>query len=127
MPTPVIVTGSGSSAHAGFSLTTYRQRLAETLGYFATGTISTLAASIDAGRALISDDLTSDQAAPESVNGLYVWIRNGTQALTPRRVVDGTLDGPIGALLVDRAYSAPLQTGTFFEIAVLPGDKYMGA
>lgn len=126
MPTPVILTG-GPSAQTGATLATYVDRLAETLGYYATGTITTQAASVDAERTLISDDLQSDQQPPEHADGLYVWIRNGAEALSPRKVVDGALDGSLGSLLVDRPYAAPLAVGTAFCVAVLPGAKYQGA
>jgi hypothetical protein len=125
MPVPIVV--SSSAGVAGATLRTIRARLAATLGYFALGTVTTQAASLEPERYLISDQLQSDQRAPDHVDGLYAWVRDGAEARSQRAVVDGTFDGPYGSLVVDRGYGAPLVVGTVFELSVLPALAWQGA
>lgn len=126
MPGVPIIVGPASST-TGTSLTTLRHRLAEQLGYFATGTVTTQAASLEAERYVISDQIQSDEDVPGSLNGLYLWVRSGTYARTQRKLVSGSFDGSYGAVAVDRAYTGALAVGTAFEISVLPAEKYQGA
>lgn len=125
MPVPIIVSDAGG-ATIGDSLATIRGRLAETLGHHGVGTVTTLAAGLEADKRLISTAYQSDQLPPESLDGLFVHIRDGAEARSSRRIVNGSFDGPLGALVVDRPYAAPLAEATVFEVSVLPGEKYQG-
>lgn len=116
----------GSATATGIALSTYRQRLARTLGYYATGTVTTEASSLEAERYILSSNIRSDAMPPEQWDGLYVHITNGDQAGTSRKLVNGSWDGPLGALVVDYPFDASLDVGTTFEVAVLPGLPYLG-
>lgn len=127
MPIPIIVEDSSSVA-SGTSLTTLRNRLAETLGHHGVGTITTAAASLEADKYLISTAYQSDQLPPDHLDGLFAYIRDGAEAGESRRLVSGAFDGPIGAVVADQPFgSGALPGGTVFEISVLPGNKYQGA
>lgn len=125
MPIPIIL--DGSSTQVGTTLPTIRQELAATLGYAATGTVTSEADSLEAEQFLISRSLQSDQAPPSALDGLYAYILAGDEARSQRAVMNGELEGAYGAFRVDRPYEAgPLATGTPFELATMPAQDYQG-
>jgi len=124
MPIPLIL--PSSSTASGTTRATIRERLAETLGYFASGTVTTLAASLEAERYILSSSMRSDGTPPEHFDGLFAYIRDGAQAGAQRRLVNGGWDGPVGSLMVDYPYDAALTAGTGFELSVLPAEAYQG-
>lgn len=125
MQIPLII--SDGSSVDGVSLGTLWQRLAKTLGYFTTGTVTTVASGFEAKRWVISEAMQSDEAPPDELDRLYLTVTGGAQANTVHRLVRGTLDGPNGALYVDGSYSAPLEEGTPFAVSVLPRTRCQGA
>lgn len=129
MPGVPLIVPDSSSADAdvdGLTLRTYRQRLARTLGYFATGTVTTQAASLEAERYVISSAIRSDSAPPEHWDGLYVSITSGAQVGECRKLIDGGYEGTNGVLTVEYPFAAALATGVTFEIAILPANAQMG-
>lgn len=124
---PIVVTSSSTSV-VGTTLPTLVDRLAETLGYYATGTVTTAATSLEAEQWVICDQFQSDQLAPDQADGLFLFVRDGSVApRTQRRIVDASFDSGYGAFRVDHPFSAPLALGTSFEVAVLPREKQHGA
>jgi hypothetical protein len=121
---PLIVPGSSTSR--GVSLLRYRQRLADSLGYYATARVSQLAASLEGERRILTSDFISDQASPDRFDGLFVYVLDGLQAGAVRQLVGGTYDGTLGALVVDRPFDAALAVGTHVELGVLPASRYLG-
>jgi hypothetical protein len=130
MGVPVIITG-GSTTVTGTTRTVLRHRLLETLGPFLTGTVTTLAASLEAASSIISTAIQSDQRRGGHLDGLYAYVYGPDAALelgTQRLCVSGAFDGGIGAAVVDRPYdSGALALGTQFEMSVMPAEKYLGA
>lgn len=124
MPIPLIA--PDSSAAAGVSLTTYTHRLARTLGYFASGTVTTLAASLEAERYVISSSMRSDMLPPEHWDGLFLSVLSGDQAGEARRLINGGYEGTNGVLTVDYPFDAALEVGDTFMVAVLPMAPYQG-
>ena len=117
---------SSSSTVTGVSLARYRNRLSKTLGYFATGTVTTRTSSLEAEKFVIAATLKSDQVPPEHFDELFLYVTSGDQAGQQRRLVDGAFDGPNGALRVDAAFTAALAADTTFEIAVVPAVRCLG-
>jgi hypothetical protein len=126
---PVIITGASSSV-AGTTRTVLRHRLLETLGLFLTGTVTTVAASLEAASTIISTAIRSDQRERSHLDGLYAYIYGPDGAAeqgTQRLVVSASYDGPIGAATTDYPYdSGALASATQFELAVMPAEKYLG-
>lgn len=123
---------SASPTQTGARLDVIRRRLLRTLGYFATGVVTSEASSLEAERYVISESIQSDQSPPEHFDGMYVYV-NGTgtpvgssAAASQRRVMNGTFDGAYGAIMNDRGYDAPLAVGRTFEVSVLPAVAYLG-
>lgn len=125
MPVPLVI--PSSSTANGTSRRSIRQRLAPLLGYYARGTVTTEAASLEADRYVISSSIKSDHAPAEHLDGLFLYVTNGDEEGSQRRVINGAFDGPLGAVYVDTAYaSGPLAAGTAFEIGVMPAEEYQG-
>lgn len=124
MPVPLILPSSSSTD--GVSLQTYRKRLARTLGFYAEGTVTTQASSLEAERYILSSSMLSDQQPPERFDGLFAFVRDGDQGGVQRKLANGAFDGSLGALAMDYPYSAALEAGTAYEIAVLPAKSYQG-
>jgi hypothetical protein len=108
------------------SLRTIRERLGPLLGSYVTGAVSEATVTFEAERYLISSDVLSDAADAARFDGLYVYIRDGAQAGAVRMLIPGTYDAPLGALLADRPFEAPLAGGDTFEIGALPVTPYLG-
>jgi hypothetical protein len=129
VPAPIIVSASASSTGSGPTRRTYRRRLADELGEFAALTVSAEASSAvhpDAARQVMVTALASDQVPFDRFDGAYVYVCDGEQAGEVRAVLDGTFDGPIGSLLLDRPFSATLDAGTEVELTKpLPGARHL--
>lgn len=125
MPIPIVV--DPTSAQVGTTLPVIRHELLASLGYFATGTVTSEADSLEADRYVVSDDIRSDQSPPEELDGLYLYVLNGDEARSQRRVMNGQFEGTYGAVMVDRSYeTGALPVGTAFELGVLPARSYLG-
>lgn len=126
---PIIGPSVAAAAVTGFSLTQYRRRLAEELGMLAVLTVSSTASTSvtpDAARQLLVTALAADQVPENNFDGYYVYVNDGTQAGETRRVLEGSFDGPIGSLLLDRPFSAPLASGSEVELtSPLGGGRYL--
>lgn len=129
MVAPIIVSASAASTGSGPTRRTYRRRLADELGELAVLTVSSEASSAvhpDAARQVMVTALASDGVPFERFDGAYVYVCNGVQDGEVRRVLDGTFDGPIGSLLLDRPFSATLDAGTEIELTrPLPGTRHL--
>jgi hypothetical protein len=124
MPAPLVIPSSDTAS--GIALTRYREELGPLLGLFAATTVTSAAASLEATRTVLSSALASDAAKPDHWDGHFVYVRDGAQAGSQRRVIDGSFQGPQGALLVDYPFDAALAIGTTFEVSVLPAGDWQG-
>lgn len=126
---PPIIGPASSSSATGVTREAYRRRLADELGSLAVLTVSsTPSTSVtpDAARQLLVTALAVDQVPESNFDGYYVYAADGAQAGETRRVLEGSFDGPIGSLLLDRPFSAPLASGTEVELtAPLGGGRYL--
>lgn len=127
MPAPLIV--SSSSTATGTTRQQYRRRLAEQLGEIAVLTTTSeplTATTPDAARQILATGLGVDQLPEGHFDGAYVYVVNGTQTGEQRKVLAGTFDGPEASLLLDRPFSATLDSGTEIEITrPLPVVKHL--
>lgn len=124
MPTPAVTTTTISTDRC--SQRTIRERLGPDLGLYLTGSITTVAANFEAERYLISSDVRSDAAPADLFDNLWVYIRDGDQVGAVRKLIPGAYDAPLGALVVDRPFLAPLAGGDTFEVSMLPVTGYLG-
>lgn len=126
---PPIIGPAASSAATGVTREAYRRRLADELGSLAVLTVgSTASTSVtpDAARQLLVTALAVDQVPESNFDGYYVYATDGAQAGETRRVLEGTFDGPIGSLLLDRPFSSPLASGSEVELtSPLGGGRYL--
>ena len=130
MSPPIIGPGSSVTPTAtGVTREAYRRRLADELGSLAVLTVSSTASTAvtpDAARQLLVTALAVDQAPESNFDGYYVYAADGAQAGETRRVLEGSFDGPIGSLLLDRPFSAPLASGSEVELtSPLGGGRYL--
>lgn len=127
MAAPMILPSISSGA--GTTRRIYRRALGDELGEFAVLTVSatpSTGTTPDAGRQVLVTALGSDGVDVARFDGAYVYVADGAQAGEVRRVLDGTFDGPIGSLLLDRPFSAPLASGTEIELSSpLPGGRHL--
>lgn len=123
---PPLISPSTTSTDRS-SLRTIREQLGRILGLYVTGDVSSLAASLEAERWVISTALQSDAATHTRFDGLFLGIRDGAETGEVRRLVDGTYEPTNGAVYMDRAFDTVIQLGTTFELSVLPPlDAYLG-
>lgn len=128
MPAPIIGPSSVTTG-TGATRRTYRRRLADELGELAVLTVSSTADTAvtpDAARQVLVTALGSDGVPFDRFDGAYVYAADGAQAGEVRRVLDGTFDGPLGSLLLDRPFSSALASGTEIELTrPLPGARHL--
>ena len=102
---PPIIGPASSSSATGATRATLRRRLAEELGMYGSYTVSsTPSASVtpDAARQVLVTALGADQVPESYFDGSYLYVADGTQAGETRKILEGSYDGPIGSLLLDR-------------------------
>jgi hypothetical protein len=117
---PAGLIGSGSTREQ------YRKRIGQRVGRFYRGTVTDQANELDADRTVLSRTLRSDVGPMSRLDGLYCYLRSGSQAGAQRAVIDGTFDGPQATLMLDAPFSAPLRVGDEYELAQLPAEDYLG-
>lgn len=126
---PPIIGPATASTATGVTREAYRRRLADELGSLAVLTVSSTASTSvtpDAARQVLVTALTVDQVPESNFDGYYVYVNDGTQAGETRRVLEGSFDGPIGSLLLDRPFSAALASGSEIELSSpLGGGRYL--
>lgn len=129
MAAPMVVPAVSGGAGGGHTRAEYRRALADALGEYALLTVSATPSSAvhpDADRQVLVTALSSDGLDTGRFDQAYVYVANGAEAGSVRRVLNGTTDGAIGSLLLDRPFSAPLASGTEVELtAPLPGTRHL--
>jgi hypothetical protein len=127
MPIPIIV--SPAVTGTGPTLLRLRQRLADELGTYLATTVSAAAASGEASRVVIADEVRDDEAGYPFL-GQWLYVRNGEQAGEQRRIISQPevgYQGARSALLLSRPFDAPLAEGTVVEITgPLPVVRHLG-
>lgn len=128
MPEPIVLPAAGGSPSPPSPVTgvRYRNLLADELGLYSSTTVTTTATTADADRQVILSDFGFDGVSQDYLDRSYLYVKDGDQAGLQRRVLSGTFDGPIQSMLIDKPYSAPLQSGTAVEITwPLPVKRHM--
>lgn len=120
-----LVVGASSSV-SGWSRARYRPRLQGEIGYFGQGRVSSLLSGLEARRYVCSSDFQSDTVAPSTYDGLFLYVTQGDQAGSQRKLVDGTFDGPNALFALDAPFDDELEEGDRFEISELPAADYQG-
>jgi hypothetical protein len=126
---PFIIASSALVAAGGTSLLTYRRALADELGMLHVMLVG--AASVgDTTRIVLADELRDDEAGHDFLGSPWVYVATGAQAGAQRRVLDQPetgYQGPAGALVVSRPFTAALAAGTTVEItSPLPVKRHLG-
>lgn len=126
---PPIIGPAASATGTGVTREAYRRRLADELGSLAVLTVSSTASTAvtpDAARQLLVTALAVDQVPESNFDGYYVYAVDGAPAGETRRVLEGSFDGPIGSLLLDRPFSSLLASGSEVELtSPLGGGRYL--
>ncbi len=124
---PIVVTGAATAA-AGSTRVTLRNRLADELGFYLATSV-TAASNGEAARVALADELRDDESAYAFL-GKWVYVRNGAQQDTQRRILSDTETGYQGsssAVVLSRPFAAALATGTLVEITAPLPSKRSGA
>jgi hypothetical protein len=125
MPGPFVFPASGTLS--GIPLAAYRADLASRLGEYERLTVSTTAASGDAARLVIADEVRDDEEERARWAGGYLYAAGGTEAGVQRRILRDGYEGPQGALRVSRPFASPLRVGTPVELTrPLPVKRHLG-
>lgn len=118
MPISLVIP-SVASTGTGPTLATLYRKLADELGFYHQTTVSTLAASGEASRVVLADELRDDEAGYDFFGAPWLYVVDGDQARQQRRVIaqpDVGYQGQYGALMLSRPFTAPLAAGTTVEV-----------
>jgi hypothetical protein len=116
----------------GIPLRTYRNPLADELGFLLETSVRVAAAHTSARRVVLADDFRDDEAGSELLpgGGGYLYVRTGDEAGTQNRIIatsEAGYDGPRGMVTLARPFAAPLAAGTVVEVtSPLPVKRYGG-
>ncbi len=131
MPGWIHISPPATPGGVGPTLLRLRNLLADELGWYQPAVVSAAAAG-DTSRFVLSDELRDDEDGYTYLDGSapWVYVRNGDQAGTQRRVIrepDTGYQGSPGLLMVSRPFDAPLEGGTVVEItSPLPVARHLG-
>jgi len=112
----------------GLSLATYTDRLADELGYRLITTVATEAASGEAQRVVLADELRDDEAGADLLGEPWLYVRTGDQFNTQNRVMTAPgigYQGANSAVMLARPFAAPLEVGdTIVVTSPLPIKRF---
>ncbi len=125
---PIIIPASATSG-TGSTLATLRHRLADELGFYASTTVTSVAASGEAARVVLADELRDDEAGYEFLGMPWVYVVSGAQIGTQRRALGQPsvgYQGNYGGLFLSRPYAAALASGVTIEVtSPLPVKRHL--
>lgn len=129
MPSITIIPASTPTG-TGFTLQRYYRRLADELGMYLSTSVTAQASVGEATRLVLSNDVRDDEDGYMLTSGRWLYVSSGTYAQTQRRIVarpEAGYQGPVGAVMVSRPFSAALTAGTVVEMtSPLPVRRHLG-
>ena len=108
----------------------YRRRLADEMGQWMETTTSAVASHGDPARVVLADELRDDESGYEFAARDWLYVRDGAQQDTQRRILSQTdvgYQGARGAFVVSRPFNAALAEGVTIEAtSPLPCKRHAG-
>lgn len=124
-----LIVVSIASVGSGTTRRRYRRVLAEALGFWQEAVTTATATQGEAARMVFAEELRDDEAGLPFLGAPWVYVRTGAQADTQRRFVSQFgvgYQGPLGALMVSRPFSAALASGVSIEVTnPLPVKRHL--